>query len=246
MKEAWVFGATKALGKAVIGKLAVNSNIIAFSRRRVEDMLNTEQVIIDFINRKEVDSVIAGQLERNIPDVVVFCQRYRPESKDELTSIIEGCIIESGPVISLVMQLRKQKITKPVSIVLITSIAGKRTHVDVPLYYHILKSNTLCLNEYFSVHERNSHIRINCICLGEFVKYNINEYKEIEITKFELLKKYLYKNKMPDLDDVTGIIAFLASPVSGAITGQVFFMDGNLNNIAQESLIRSIVSAADE
>ena len=238
MKEFWVFGATKSVGIAITRKLAESNRVITFSRKKIQSSENIHQIIVDFNDAEKVNSVIQQQLTKSLPDGVIFCQRYRPDSENALSNIINGCTVELGPVISFVEHIRTISHEKQISIVLLTSSAGKLIHVDLPLYYHILKSNTICINEYISVHERQNKIRINCICLGEFLKYNLNEYKESEIAKFDIIRQYSFDAQIITMSDISGLIYFLVSSASSSITGQVLFMEGNLINIAQESLLR--------
>lgn len=238
MKEYWVFGATKSVGKAITAKLSAGDHVVAFSRRSLGQLENVMEQILDFEDNYAVDRSIQAQLEKSIPDGIIFCQRYRPGTDDTLSNIIKGCTVELGPVISLVESLRKTGHTKPVAIVLLTSVAGKLVHVDIPLYYHILKANTFCINNYVSVHERDNNVRINCICLGEFLKYDITQYNETQLAKFDVLRDYSYNHEIVDMSQIINLITFLVSEESTAITGQVLFMDGNLSNIAQESILR--------
>jgi enoyl-[acyl-carrier-protein] reductase (NADH) len=53
------------------------------------------------------------------------------------------------------------------------------------------------------------------------------------------LKKYTFSKKIIEMQQIYDLIYFLLIENSKAITGQNIFLDGNLCNIAQESIIRS-------
>lgn len=241
MNEFWVFGATKSVGKGLAEILSEGNIIVSFSRRIIETSPTIQQVLVDFNDFEKVNDTINKQLIKSIPDGVIFCQRYRPNSEGTLKNIINGCIVELGPVISFIENIKKVMPEKEVSVVLLTSIAGELIHVDIPLYYHILKSNTLCMNKYISVHERHSKIRINCICLGEFLKYHISEYNEPEIAKYNVLRNFTNNSKIISIQEITDLVIFLVSSASYSLTGQVFLLEGNVNKIAQESLLRQVL-----
>ena len=75
--------------------------------------------------------------------------------------------------------------------------------------------------------------------MGEFHKYKIEDYNLIEKQKYNKLKKYTFSEKIIEMKEIFDLIYFLLAKVSYALTGQNIFLDGNLCNIAQESIIRS-------
>ena len=241
-KTIWVFGGSKSIGNFTAKNLTKEFNVVCFSRTDTSNNLNNyRSVIIDFSNLDNFKKKILEELNIRIPDGVVFSQRYRPVSKNilEIDNIIKGIYTETLPLVIFFEAIKNFPLKKNISCVLLTSVAGTKIHIDLPIYYHLLKSNLIVIANYYSIIFRSKNIKINVISLGEFHKYKIEDYNLIEKQKYQSLKKYTFSKKIIEMQQIYDLIYFLLIENSKAITGQNIFLDGNLCNIAQESIIRS-------
>lgn len=243
MKNIWVLGSSKSIGNYLAIRFSEKNKVLGFSRKNSSlENVNFKNLNIDLKDTDNFKQVVITELNKTIPDGIIFCQRYRSSHKGEsiIPDIHNGNILELYPIIIIIEELKKFSINfENISIVLLTSIAGEFIHVDLPLYYHILKSNTLTINNYYSIKLRNSGIRINTIILGEFLKYNFQSYSESEKKKYELLKKFTNNSEIVKMEDIYNTINYLISNESKNLTGQTIKLDGNLSFIAQESIIRT-------
>jgi len=241
-KTIWIFGASKSIGNYIALGLSKEHNVVCFTRSPLSNSVdNLRSVIIDFTNLDKFKEKIFEELFIKIPDGVVFSQRYRPQSNDcnEVDNIINGINTETLPIVIFFEALKNITLKNPISCILLTSVAGTKTHIDLPIYYHLLKSNLIIISNYYSIILRSKNVKINIISLGEFYKYNVNEYSKIEKLKYNKLKKYTFSEKIIEMKEIFDLIYFLLAKESNALTGQNIFLDGNLSNIAQESIIRT-------
>ena len=241
MRNIWIIGSSKSIGFYLSKKLSVNDFVTGFSRNITKiEYINFKSLEIDLTDPLNFVKCIKTEIATNTPDAIIFCQRYRStNTNDVLNDIHNGINLEIAPIILLINELKNLNYNnKKISIILFTSIASELIHLDLPLYYHLLKSNTITLSNYYSVNEREAGLRINTIILGEFLKYNINSYSVEEKDKFAMLKLFSNNLEIVTMSDIFQLVDFLISDNSEKINGQVFRLEGNIHNIAQESIIR--------
>lgn len=174
------------------------------------------------------------------PNGVVFCQRYRHAAQaSEIEAIQQGLVVELGPLFSLLCLLEGS--TTPLalrSIVLLSSVAGKESHPDVPINYHILKASTLAACRCLAPRLAPLGIRLNCLVLGDFLKVPLHSYPEYKLQQFRRLKKYTPDHRICNVEDISKAIQFLLGNDATFITGQEFSLDGGISLLGPESLIR--------
>ena len=153
-KTIWIFGGSKSIGNYIALGLSKEFNVVCFTRTPVSNNLdNIRSVIIDFSNLDKFKEKIFAELSINIPDGVVFSQRYRPQSNDsnEVDNIINGINTETLPIVLFFETLKNSTLKNPISCILLTSVAGTKIHIDLPIYYHLLKSNLIVIANYYSI-----------------------------------------------------------------------------------------------
>jgi NAD(P)-dependent dehydrogenase (short-subunit alcohol dehydrogenase family) len=241
MREYWIFGSSKPLGLGLSKALSGDNKVVCFSRTVPVEAPDT--VPVDFADTAATRTVIKTRLSPSSPDGAIFCQRYRPSAgQSDLEAVKAGLDVELAPVLALIEEARAQKRVRPLSIVLISSVAGQNAHVDIPLYYHLLKTVTLMATKTLATAHASENIRVNCIVLGEFEKYDRAGYTDREKIKFETLEAFTSSRRLCGIADIANTAAFLLSDKAAYISGQTINLDGNLSNISQESIIRTLAA----
>ena len=242
MPECWIFGASKTVGLALLKALGSSHTLVSFSRSDLPPGFNHQQHKVDFQDRQGTDALIQARLKQSTPDSIIFCQRFRADkNEDELSAVTSGLNVELGPVLSCIEQLNKAGSQKPISVVLISSVAGLLTHLDLPFHYHLLKSATLTATQVLANTGAASNIRVNCIVLGEFEKFPRASYDEKSQLKFSAVEQFSPGNQLCTTDGLVDVISFLISPQSTFVTGQAIRLDGGLSNVSQESIVRTML-----
>ena len=235
MSHYWIFGSSKALGMGVAKILSRRHSVTCFSRSASPSA--PDAISVDFADLAATQSAIELAFERSVPDGVVFCQRYRPkDGLSDLEAVKAGLDVELGPILYLVEAAtavsRRNPAVRPLSIVLISSVAGLAAHVDVPLYYHLLKAVTVTATRTLAAQGATNGLRVNCIVLGEFMKYPAEDYTEAEKKKFRTIENFAVARRICLISDVADAAEFLLSDRARYVTGQLISRDGGLSCIA--------------
>lgn len=242
MRSCWIFGSSKALGSSLTEALRVHHRVTCFSRTVPGSAPDT--VAIDFSDLESTQRMIAEFFELLPPDGAVFCQRYRPEGTElsDLEALKAGLDVELAPVLALMGAAQSSVSPRPLSIILISSVAGASAHLDVPLYYHLLKAITLSATRTLAAQGAANSLRVNCIVLGEFQKYPRETYTCGEQEKYNRLGDFALSGRICNISDIVGVIEFLLSDQSSYLTGQVLHIDGGISGIAPESILRVMLA----
>jgi len=244
MKSCWIFGSSKALGSSLKEALRVRHRVTCFSRTIPASAPDT--VAVDFSDLEMTQRMIAEAFYLFPPDGAVFCQRYRPADTglSDLEALKAGLDVELAPVLALMGAAQTSVSPRPISIILISSVAGASAHLDVPLYYHLLKAVTLSATKTLAAQGAASSLRVNCIVLGEFQKYPRETYTRDEQKKYKLLEDFALAGRICNISDIVGIVEFLLSDQSCYLTGQVLHIDGGISGLAPESILRIMLAGA--
>jgi NAD(P)-dependent dehydrogenase (short-subunit alcohol dehydrogenase family) len=242
MSNYWIFGASKSLGAYLSNELCQSHQVVSFSRSVVPlHHKNHKSYVVDFADQDRTRQVINAEFAISRPDGAVFCQRFRPEaSQGDLSAIKAGLDVELGPVLALAEAAKATPQKRPLSFVFVSSVAGQLTHIDIELYYHILKSVTITSTRFFATQGAQMGLRANCVVLGEFEKYPREQYTTKEQAKYEFLETFVLSQRICSMPDIANIVEFLLSEKSSYLTGQTLNLDGNLSGIAQESILRRL------
>jgi NAD(P)-dependent dehydrogenase (short-subunit alcohol dehydrogenase family) len=244
MANYWVFGASKPLGAGLTKALRVAHDVTCFGRSLPPgEIENRSFVRIDFSDVTRTRQVVGEQIAAAAPDGAVFCQRYRPQSgQSDLDAVKAGLDVELAPVLAVLDGMKALKQHKPLSLVLISSVAGLAAHVDIPLYYHLLKAVTVSAAKTLAAHGAADSVRVNCVILGEFEKYPRAGYAEKEKAKFDALETFALSRRLCTVPDIADVAAFLLSEQSRYVTGQMLHLDGGLSGLAPESVVRTLLA----
>ena len=241
MSEYWIFGSSKPLGLGLSQALREDHKVTCFSRSIPTAAPNT--VAMDFSDVAATQRAIKERFAAAQPDGVVFCQRYRPaDGLSDLEAVKAGLDVELAPVLAVIEAAKAAKASKPLSLVLISSVAGVAAHVDIALYYHLLKALTVSATRTLAVHGALDGLRVNCVILGEFQKYPREGYSDKEKQKFGALENYALSGRLCTIPDIADVIAFLLSDQARYVTGQVLRLDGGLSGLAPESVVRTLLA----
>jgi len=174
------------------------------------------------------------------PKGVVFCQRYRPAPEaSEIEAIQRGVVVELSPLFSLLSLLEGSTAPSPLrSLVLLSSVAGRESHPDIPINYHILKAATLAACRCLAPRLAPLGIRLNCLVLGEFLKVPRHSYPDYKVRQFRKLEKFTLDHRICSVEDISKAIQFLLKDDAAFITGQELTLDGGVSLFGPESLIR--------
>lgn len=237
----WVFGCSKTIGRAIVEALAAEHDVTGFSRSGFSDSIRN--ISVDFSDRVATRAAITREIGRSMPDGVVFCQRFRATTDDaDLDLLKVGIEVELGPVLTLMEEVARLQSQKTLSVVLLSSVAGTHAQPDLPLWYQMLKSLTVSSVKSLAARHASEHIRINCIVIGEFEKYNRSEYSATESAKFETIERFTLAGRLCSVSDIINSFLFLLSSQSSFISGQIINLDGNFTGIAQEAIVRRLVN----
>ena len=172
----------------------------------------------------------------------MFAQRYRPEKEvSTLDSVAAGLKVELGPLFAVVDLLKEYGNTGLLrSIVMYSSTAANSAHVDVPIFYHLLKSATLSSVISLSPNLGGFNVKINALILGDFLKYSIESYSDKEKLNFQKkIAEISMGRRCGSIADIVGMTRYLLSDEANFVTGQVIQVDGGASLISPASYIRA-------
>jgi NAD(P)-dependent dehydrogenase (short-subunit alcohol dehydrogenase family) len=226
------------LAQTLIGDLTSRTAVWCFGR--TPPTSNSKFFQVDLAQPDAVASVMRRAYAEQPPKGIVFCQRYRPAPEvSEIEAIQRGLAVELGPLFSLLCLLEGSTAPTPLrSIVLLSSVAGKESHPDISINYHILKATTLAASRCLAPRLGPLGIRLNCVVLGEFLKVPRHSYPDHKVRQFGKLEKFTLEHRICSAEDISKAIRFLLSDDSAFLTGQELILDGGISLLGPESLIR--------
>ncbi len=234
----WIFGCSSPLGNALTSDLLLQSTVLCFGRRPPDSSAEFQE--LDFSRTDMVDKVLCQTYAERPPVGIVFCQRYRPpDDLSEIEATQNGLAVELSPVLTVANLMQASSNPSPLrSIVLLSSVVATESHLDVPIYYQLLKSATLTACKVLASRFAHRAIRVNCILLGEFLKSPRHFYPEYKLQQFSELEKLTLDRRICSLKDIVKAVKFLLSDDAAFITGQELTLDGGLSLHGAESLLR--------
>ena len=238
-RRIWVFGGTSPLGSALISTLRHDAEVISFGRSEPEG--DTNRVRVDFGDEQNLRHVIGVNFKERPPNGIVFAQRYRPvKDASTLDLVSRGLNIELSPLFAISDLLKTVGNLGPLkSLVLYSSTAAHSAHLDVPIFYHILKAATLSSVISLSPQLGRHDIKINAIVLGDFLKYPVESYSDKEKLNFHKIAEISVNGRCGSISDIVSMTRYLLSDEVSYITGQVIHMDGGASLISPASYIRT-------
>jgi len=245
---AWILGSNSIIAKNISSNLLQSNYDITYFSRRF-DSYKVGHIHLDFSSADNVYTCLKSQFLLARPSSVIFCQRYRPSTivgdKSGLTDLDhchQGLDVELSPLFSLFRLLQEEPSTvktKPLSIVLLSSVAGIASSFDLPIYYHFLKAACVSLLTCLSTSLAKKHnARLNCVLFGEIQKYPLHEYTQSQQRQFSDIESFSGLSPCTP-QDVANAVKFCASSDSRLLNGQLIKLDGGLFDLSIESYLRS-------
>ena len=234
----WIFGCSSPLAQTLIGNLTSQTEVWCFGR--TPPTSNSRFFELDLAEPDAVESVMHRAYAEQPPKGVVFCQRYRPAAEaSEIEAIQKGLVVELGPLFSLLCLLEGSVAPSPLrSLVLLSSVAGKESHPDIPINYHILKAATLAACRCLAPRLAPLGVRLICLVLGEFLKVPRHSYPDYKVRQFQKLERFTLEHRICSAEDISKAIQFLLGDDAAFLTGQELALDGGISLLGPESILR--------
>lgn len=239
-KCALITGGTAGIGKAIALKFAEQGAKVAIfgtnAERGAQVLQELNQIAngcqpqfvqVDVSKQAEVDAGIKRVLE-SFPHIdilvnnagVTYDQLLMKMNEDEWDRVmainVKSCYNTSHALVRPMMKARSGKIINMSSIVGLTGNAGQAN-------YAASKAAVIGFTKALAKELASRNINVNCIAPG-FIDTSMTEVLT-EAQKESILTK-IPMGKMGQPDDVANAALFLASDLSGYITGQVLTVDG--------------------
>jgi len=240
-KKVFVTGSTSGIGLEIAKKLHSYGCIVALNSRNKKSLENAKRLFSEPIECIQGDMT---SLESAREAINKFVEKF--SSLDILI-----CNVGSGRSVPPLMEnisdweksisLNLFSAINPISVSInhltrsqgvitcISSICGDKMIENAPLTYSSSKAalNRYIINSSFYLAKKN--IRINGVSPGNVLFRGSvweKKLKENQEKVQEMIKNKVPLNKFIKAEDVSDSVAFLSSPISSSITGQIFVVDG--------------------
>lgn len=239
--QALVTGGTRGIGRAVCLELARLGYDVAFTYRASSDLANTLEselkalgatakgYTVDLGSAEAIETGLSGILKDfgNIEVLVNnagisidgLAMRFKVEDFDRLMNTnIKGAYLTTQAVLRPMMKARRG------SIIFISSVIGQMGNAGQSAY-STTKAALLGMTKSLAKEVGSRGIRVNAITPG-FIKTDMtsalpDQNKESILAQIPL-------GTLGEPEDVASVVAFLASPASKYVTGQILAVNGGL------------------
>lgn len=158
-------------------------------------------------------------------DSLVFLHRYRGRPDDLLQHQVE--VLTPA---RLIVAAAEASANRPLSVVVAVSPASRTVVTDQPFAYHASKAAQVQLVRYYAATLGSRQVRVNGVSPTAFVfKERAREFYAAHPEVVQRIEAMVPLGRMATPADVAGVVAFLASPASGYISGEVIEVDGGLS-----------------
>ena len=232
-----LFGGSSTVGSELT-KIANDrgEDVIAIQRRE----LNNRKKIINIQGdlAKESYSIVEKIRETGKDKLIkrlIFCQRYRPDKKEEYSAHDELDVHIFNPERIINVGIDKWPC--------ISSIAASQVADEQCSGYHIVRSGLESMIRKASIRGSEKDIAINTIRLGYVKnrgdKTNINTSHELD--KLTVPRKYA-----PDAKEIARAVDKISTINTSVLTGQTITLDAGLTLMTQSSLAVKLMKALEE
>jgi 3-oxoacyl-[acyl-carrier protein] reductase len=239
-QTAIVTGASQGLGKAIAQELARNGARVACVARSAEKLADTVNAIVqaggqaeafscDVTSRESVEKVVDtvaegwGKLDILVNNAGITKDTLLPRMSDDewdqvINTNLRGAFLFCRAASRHMMRARYGRIINISSVAGIIGNAGQTN-------YSASKAGLIGMTRSLSKELAGRKVTINAVAPG---------FIESEMTKvlgdsiIDQVKKNIPAKRLGVPADVAGVVAFLASPASAYVTGQVLTVDGGL------------------
>jgi len=227
MANSLIIGGTRGIGLVVGAFLRNRGDIVhTVSRSKKGSKFHI------CCNIVEDCSVISNTIQS--VDNVIFMHRYRGDNwDDEFNITVKGV----DNVIKSIMP----RFSKNSSIVILSSNASHFVVNEQSAEYHSSRAALEGLMRYYAVKFGPKNIRANCILPSTVIKPENKDFFSSDNKIRKMIEKITPLRRMGNADDIANLIDFLCSDKSSYITGNLFYVDGGLSLVGQETIARDIL-----
>ena len=227
MVKSLIIGGTRGIGLVVRDHLLNRGDLVYTVSRSKTD----EKYHINCDISKDC-SVISDKIDSI--DNVIFMHRYRGNDwNDEFNITVKG--------VDNVVKSIVSKLTKNSSIVILSSNASHFVLNEQSAQYHSSRAALEGLMRYYAVMYGPKMIRCNCILPSTIIKPENEEFFLKNNNIREMIERITPLGRMGSSEDIANVIDFLCSDKSSFITGNLFYVDGGLSMVGQESIARDLL-----
>jgi NAD(P)-dependent dehydrogenase (short-subunit alcohol dehydrogenase family) len=227
MVKSLIIGGTRGIGLVVRDHLLNRGDLVYTVSRSKTD----EKYHINCDISKDC-SVISDKIDSI--DNVIFMHRYRGNDwNDEFDITVKG--------VDNVVKSIVSKLTKNSSIVILSSNASHFVLNEQSAQYHSSRAALEGLMRYYAVMYGPKMIRCNCILPSTIIKPENEEFFLKNNNIREMIERITPLGRMGSSEDIANVIDFLCSDKSSFITGNLFYVDGGLSMVGQESIARDLL-----
>ena len=227
MVKSLIIGGTRGIGLVVRDHLLNRGDLVYTVSRSKTD----EKYHINCDISKDC-SVISDKVDSI--DNVIFMHRYRGNDwNDEFDITVKGVDNVVNSILS--------KLTKNSSIVILSSNASHFVLNEQSAQYHSSRAALEGLMRYYAVMYGPKMIRCNCILPSTIIKPENEEFFLKNNNIREMIERITPLGRMGSSEDIANVIDFLCSDKSSFITGNLFYVDGGLSMVGQESIARDLL-----
>ena len=227
MVKSLIIGGTRGIGLVVRDHLLNRGDLVYTVSRSKTD----EKYHINCDISKDC-SVISDKVDSI--DNVIFMHRYRGNDwNDEFNITVKGVDNVVNSILS--------KLTKNSSIVILSSNASHFVLNEQSAQYHSSRAALEGLMRYYAVMYGPKMIRCNCILPSTIIKPENEEFFLKNNNIREMIERITPLGRMGSSEDIANVIDFLCSDKSSFITGNLFYVDGGLSMVGQESIARDLL-----
>jgi len=228
MVKSLIIGGTRGIGLVVRDHLLNRGDLVYTVSRSKTD----EKYHINCDISKDC-SVISDKVDSI--DNVIFMHRYRGNDwNDEFDITVKG--------VDNVVKSIVSKLTKNSSIVILSSNASHFVLNEQSAQYHSSRAALEGLMRYYAVMYGPKMIRCNCILPSTIIKPENEDFflKDNDVRR--MIERITPLSRMGNSKDIANLIDFLCSEKSSYITGNLFYIDGGLSLVGQESIAREMIN----
>ncbi|MBU6148485.1 MAG: SDR family oxidoreductase [Actinomycetales bacterium] len=229
-----VFGGHSPIALATCAALAQTGQYVTLVTRSADAELREAALSAGVNDLLEGDLAVPGVGERLLTGTdrgplgaLVFTHRYRGEANDSRQHEVEV----RAPA-RLIEAAAQHKGSEPLAVVLTVSPAARLIVSDQPFAYHAAKAAQVQLVRHAAATLGAQGVRVNGVSPSAFVfKERARAHYEAHPELLARINRMVPLGRMASVDDIANVVAFLTTPASAYISGQIIEVDGGLSTL---------------